>query len=397
MKIMLKKFLSILIVLMILTLTSCTKKVVVSDINPLAEEMNFDDLVKEAIKESNGKRIVVKSALPRIDDTLDDFLDYLTKIEPEYDIEIVYEEMGDEDIVNVLNEEKKNADSVSVIVAKNANTFKELKDKGRILTYVPVDFRKANEIKKEDAPSDMVLVSKFSPVFTDNDEIKDIDNMWKFLFREDNEFYISVYQDEYDAFLDSMLTDEGVRIMRKAYDALSEVEKEVINSVFEKDAVVRALNEKLKNSELYKDKLDILDFMYVVDKKLVQSDDFDGTSYILGHNENYKGIAGYFNDYYIYANSYTPIPYTTLCFINFALSKFDGFKSLANEAFFYTPNKLIREELTDYYSNQRRSENIEDRGYEWWKNNKQVITKDENQVKKLLDEIDKIMPEGGVG
>ena len=148
---------------------------------------------------------------------------------------------------------------------------------------------------------------------------------------------------------------------------------------------------------VYKDKLDVLDFMYLIDKKLVQSDDFDGTSFILGHNENYKGVAGYFNNYYIYADSYSPLPYTTLCFINFALSKFDGFKSLANEPFFYTPNNLIREEITDYYAAQRKSDNIEDRGYTWWKNNKQVITKDENQVKKLLDELDKIMPEGGVG
>ena len=398
MKKMLKKILSILIVLSLVFIASCGKKqVVVSEINPLAEEMIFDDLVKEAIKESNGKKIVVKSALPRIDDTLDDFLENLSKVDPEYDLDIIYEEMGDEDIVNALNEEKKNADSISIIVGKNANTFKELKDNGRILTYVPVDFRKANGIKKEDSPSDMVLVSKFSPVFTDNDEIKNIDNMWKFLFREDNEFYINVYNDEYDAFLDSMMTDDGVKIMREAYEALSEVEKDVIKEVFEKEPIIQVLNDKLKNSEIYKDRLDILDFMYVVDKKLAQSDDFDGTSYILGYNENYKGIAGYFNNYYIYANSYTPLPYTTLCFINFALSKFDGFKSLANEPFFYTPNNLIREEITDYYATQRRSENIEDRGYDWWKNNKQVITKDENEVKKLLDEIDKILPEGGVG
>ena len=398
MKRMLKKFLNILIVLSLVLLASCGKKqVVVSEINPLAEEMIFDDLVKEAIKESNGKSIKVLSSLPRIDETLDDFLEYLSKVDPEYDLDILYEEIGDEDIVNALNEEKKNADSISIIVGKNVNTFKELKDNGRILTYVPVDFRKANGIKKEDSPSDMVLVSKFSPVFTDNDEIKNIDNMWKFLFREDNEFYINVYKDEYDAFLDSMMTDDGVRIMREAYEALSEVEKDVIKEVFEKEPIVQVLNDKLKNSEMYKDRLDILDFMYVVDKKLAQSDDFDGTSYILGHNENYKGIAGYFNNYYIYANSYTPLPYTTLCFINFALSKFDGFKSLANEPFFYTPNNLIREEITDYYATQRRSENIEDRGYDWWKNNKQVVTKDENEVKKLLDEIDKILPEGGVG
>ena len=38
--------------------------------------------------------------------------------------------------------------------------------------------------KKEDAPSDMAIVTRFAPIFTDNDEIKDIDNMWKFLFRE---------------------------------------------------------------------------------------------------------------------------------------------------------------------------------------------------------------------
>ena len=398
MKRMLKKILSILIVLSLLMLSSCGKKqVVVSEINPLAEEMNFDDLVKEAIKESNGKSIKVLSSLPRIDETLDDFLEYLSKVDPEYDIDIIYEEMGDEDIVNSLNEEKKNNDSIALLIGKNANTFKELKENGRILTYVPVDFRKANGIKKEDAPNDMVIATKFSPIFTDNDEIKDIDNMWKFLLAEDNEFFVGIYKDEYDAFLDSMLTDDGVRIMKEAYNSLTDNEKEDIRAIFENDLVIKALNDKLKNSDLYKDKLDILDFMFAVDKKLLQSDDFDGTSYILGHNENYKGVAGYFNNYYIYANSYTPIPYTTLCFINFALSKFDGFKSLANEPFFYTPNNLIREEITDYYISQRRSENIEDRGYDWWKNNKQVITKDENEVKKLLDEIDKILPEGGVG
>ena len=397
MKNMLKKILSILIIVSLVLLSSCGKKqVVVSEINSFAEEMDFDDLVKEAIKESNGKTFKVKSSLPRIDETLDDFLEYLIKIDPDFDFDIDFEEMDDENIVNVINEEKKNKDSVAVIIGKNANTFKELKDKGRLFTYVPIDYRKANEIKKEDAPSDMVLVSKFSPVFTDNDEIKDIDNMWKFLFSEDNEFYIGVYKDEYDYFLDSMLTDEGVRIMKEAYDALSDVEKEVIQDIFKKDPVVSAINENIKNSELYKDKLDVLDFMYLIDKKLVQSDDFDGTSFILGHNENYKGVAGYFNNY-IYADSYSPLPYTTLCFINFALSKFDGFKSLANEPFFYTPNNLIREEITDYYAAQRKSDNIEDRGYTWWKNNKQVITKDENQVKKLLDELDKIMPEGGVG
>ena len=398
MKIMLKKILSILIIVSLVILPSCGKnQVVVSEINSLAEDMNFDDLVKEAIKESNGKKFKVISSLPRVDETVDDFLEYLTKIDPDFDMEIDYEDAGDEDIVNAINEERKNKDSISVVVGKNVNTFKGLKDKNRLITYVPVDYRKANEIRKEDSPSDMVLVSRFSPVFTDNDEIKNIDNMWKFLFREDNEFFIGVYKDEYDAFLDSMLTDEGVKIMKEAYEALTDVEKEVIQDVFKKDKVVTALNEKLKDSELYKDRLDVLDFMYTVDKKLAQSDDFDGTSFILGHNPDYKGIAGYFNNYYIYADSFTPLPYTTLCFINFALSKFDGFKSLANEPFFYTPNKLIREEITDYFAKERARNNIEDRGYEWWKNNKQVLNKDENQIKKLLDELDKIMPEGGVG
>ena len=128
MKSMLKKFLSILIVLSLVFISACGKKqVVVSEINSFAEDMNFDDLVREAIKESNGKTFVVKSALPRVDDTLDDFLEYLIKIDPEYDLDIQYEDMGDEDIVNVLNEEKKNKNSVAVVVGKNLNTFKELK------------------------------------------------------------------------------------------------------------------------------------------------------------------------------------------------------------------------------------------------------------------------------
>ena len=104
MKSMLKKFLSILIVLSLVFISACGKKqVVVSEINSFAEDMNFDDLVREAIKESNGKTFVVKSALPRVDDTLDDFLEYLIKIDPEYDLDIQYEDMGDEDIVNVLS------------------------------------------------------------------------------------------------------------------------------------------------------------------------------------------------------------------------------------------------------------------------------------------------------
>lgn len=398
MKSMLKKFLSILIVLSLVFISSCGKKqVVVSEINSFAEDMNFDDLVREAIKESNGKTFIVKSALPRVDDTLDEFLEYLIKVDPEYDLDIQYEDMGDEDIVNVLNEGKKDKNSVAVVVGKDLNTFKELKDKNRLFTYVPIDYRKANEIKKEDSPSDMILVTKFSPVYTDNDEIKDIDNMWKFLFCEDNEICVGVYSDEYDSFLDNILTDKGVDIMRKAYEALNDEEKDRIKQIFEEDKIISIVNEKLKDSDLFKDRLDVVDFMLAVDKKMVQSDNFDGLSIILGHNPEYKGVTGYFNNYYIYADSYSPLPYTTLCFINFALSKFDGFKSLANEPFIYTPNKLIREEIMDYYDSERKRDGIDDRGYDFWINNNQTLVKDESEVNKLNKELDKIAPLGGVG
>ena len=81
MKIMLKKILSILIIVSLVILPSCGKnQVVVSEINSLAEDMNFDDLVKEAIKESNGKKFKVISSLPRVDETVEDFLEYLKNL-----------------------------------------------------------------------------------------------------------------------------------------------------------------------------------------------------------------------------------------------------------------------------------------------------------------------------
>ena len=390
---------NIILVLTLISLVSCSgkKEIKVSDLKMNIDDMLFDDLVVEAIKESNGKRFVVKSALPIVEESTDAFLEYLSKINPDYDLEIVYEDSSDEDIFNTINEEKKNKDSVSVVIGKNLSVYKELKEKDRLLSYIPLDYRKANGIKKENEPSDMIVATKFSPIYTQNDELKDIDNMWKFLFCEDDSFYINVYPDEYDTFLDNLLTEKGVKILKDAYEALSDEEKNNIKEIFENDITINGLNETFKDSDTLKDKLDVLNFMYMVDKKLVQSEDFDEDSIILGHNANYKGISGYFNNYYIYADSYSPLPYTTLCYIAFVTSKFDGFKAIAEEPFIYTTNNLIREEITDYYMDKRSRDKIVDRGYDWWKNNQYVIEKNEEEVGKILKDIDKIAPSPGVG
>ncbi len=398
-----------------------------------AQELDFLDLCKKAIAESNGKTFYGVGNSSRGKTALENFVAYLKTIDATYTMSFDWQQPKNNKIFDQLSTDgRKEVGTFAMTLIQDGNQIQsKMVETGVLDTYIPKEWAKANNIKIADYKGFLPLQTLNKVFMFNNTGTKVFDNCWDFVKPGEHGLYMDIDSEIVGKNFLYMLTEEKYATwLKEAYDALPAAEKTEIDKTIElvkDDAKSLGLGENGKYSlawiklwvESYNAQTDdgpisqILtkntatdQFGLLVYSKLrstqesseVSNHNITVAAYQQGEamydNVQYKGIGGYGYSHYLFVTDNSPLPWTACALIAYMTivnpnvttdaDKIAGFSAWGKDMGGYSSNpelatlneKVYNHLKGGYVNNVNEFDSKNDRGYTWWTTTGKLVLED---------------------
>ncbi len=421
-----KKFVALMLALvMVLALVACsgaapagneTKDSAVKQIIKEAQGMSFEDLCKKAIEESNGATFYGVGNSSRGKSALPLFIEYLQTIDPNYTLNFEWQQPKNNKIFDQLTADSlKDKGTFAVTLIQDGNQIESKMVKTGILdTFIPLEWAKANNTTA-DAWNGYLPLQTLNKVFEYNcTGTKTFTNCWDFVAEGEHGLFMDIDSEIVGKNFLYMLTQEKYAgYLKDAFDKLPADKqayfKPVIESL-EADAKDLGLGANgayalawiklwVESYAAVEDDGPICNtlvqssatdqFGLLVYSKLRSVEESDTVSKnnikVAAYQDGYNGIGGYGYCHYMFVPDNSPLPWTACAFIAFITCNVDGFSAWGKDMGGYSSNPDVAKATEEKYGHSKGGMNeagqVEfecknDRGYDWWVNQGQLVIED---------------------
>ena len=421
-----KVFSLVLAVLMVaLALVGCNgnkpadntgKESAVQKIIKEAEGMTMEELAKKAIEESNGKSFYGVGNSSRGKSALPLFIEYLQSIDSSYNLNFEWQQPKNNKIFDQLTADSlKETGTFAVTLIQDGNQIESKMVKPGILdTFIPLDWAKANNTTA-DAYKGYLPLQTLNKVFEYNSTgSKTFTNCWDFVYEGEHGLFMDIDSEIVGKNFLYMLTNEKYAgYLKTAYDKLDDAKKAYFAPVIEemkKDAKDLGLGENgaygLAWIKLWVESYSAVEddgpicntlvqasatdqFGLLVYSKLRSVEESEGVSKnnikVAAYQDGYTGIGGYGYCHYMFVPDNSPLPWTACAFIAYITCTVDGFSAWGKDMGGYSSNPTVAAGTEEKYGHSKGGYNDagqnefdckNDRGYDWWVNNGQLVIED---------------------
>lgn len=398
-----KKFFSITLAgLLVVGLASCgEKKSEVQKIIEEAQTMTYEEILDKAYEESKNKTLQGLGNSSRGKTAGETFVAMMKEKYSDYAGEITWSQPKENSIFQMLESDSKSSNPQfgMTLIQDGAQIKAKMIDTGILLNYVPKEWREAEGTSMEENGNPLALQT-LSKVFMYNvadDPTKKVDNVWKFVADKQAPMFMGLQSEPIGFNFLLMLTSETyIPLVKGAFDALSAEEKAYFQPK------VDALKAKAKELKLAKDAEYSLAWIQLwVNQMNVQTDDGPicnelvkksavGKSGLLVYSklrsvseseevsvnnvkvaaleDGYVGFGGYAYKHYLQMMKTSPLPWTSIAFINYMVTSAEGFQPWGKDMGGYSSNPNINQDHSKdgWVDGVNKYPNKNDAGYDWW-------------------------------
>lgn len=398
-----KKFVSITLAgLLVVGLASCgEKKSEVQKIIEEAQTMTYEEILDKAYEESKNKTLQGLGNSSRGKTAGEKFVAMMKEKYSDYAGEITWSQPKENSIFQMLESDSKSSNPQfgMTLIQDGAQIKAKMIDTGILLNYVPKEWREAEGTSMEENGNPLALQT-LSKVFMYNvadDANKKVDNVWKFVADKQAPMFMGLQSEPIGFNFLLMLTSETyIPLVKGAFDALSAEEKAYFQPK------VDALKPKAKELKLAKDAEYSLAWIQLwVNQMNVQTDDGPicnelvkksavGKSGLLVYSklrsvseteevsvnnvkvaaleDGYVGFGGYAYKHYLQMMKTSPLPWTSIAFINYMVTTEEGFYPWGKDMGGYSSNPNINQDHSKdgWDEGENKYPNKNDAGYDWW-------------------------------
>lgn len=398
-----KKFVSITLAgLLVVGLASCgEKKSEVQKIIEEAQTMTYEEILDKAYEESKNKTLQGLGNSSRGKTAGETFVAMMKEKYSDYAGEITWSQPKENSIFQMLESDSKSSNPQfgMTLIQDGAQIKAKMIDTGILLNYVPKEWREAEGTSMEENGNPLALQT-LSKVFMYNvadDANKKVDNVWKFVADKQAPMFMGLQSEPIGFNFLLMLTSETyIPLVKGAFDALSAEEKAYFQPK------VDALKPKAKELKLAKDAEYSLAWIQLwVNQMNVQTDDGPicnelvkksavGKSGLLVYSklrsvseseevsvnnvkvaaleDGYVGFGGYAYKHYLQMMKTSPLPWTSIAFINYMVTTEEGFYPWGKDMGGYSSNPNINQDHSKdgWDEGVNKYPNKNDAGYDWW-------------------------------
>lgn len=398
-----KKFFTITLAgLLVIGLASCgEKKSEVQKIIEEAQTMTYEEILDKAYEESKNKTLQGLGNSSRGKTAGETFVAMMKEKYSDYAGEITWSQPKENSIFQMLESDSKSSNPQfgMTLIQDGAQIKAKMIDTGILLNYVPKEWREAEGTSMEENGNPLALQT-LSKVFMYNvadDPTKKVDNVWKFVADKQAPMFMGLQSEPIGFNFLLMLTSETyIPLVKGAFDALSAEEKAYFQPK------VDALKAKAKELKLAKDAEYSLAWIQLwVNQMNVQTDDGPicnelvkksavGKSGLLVYSklrsvseseevsvnnvkvaaleDGYVGFGGYAYKHYLQMMKTSPLPWTSIAFINYMVTTEEGFYPWGKDMGGYSSNPNINQDHSKdgWVDDVNQYPNKNDAGYDWW-------------------------------
>lgn len=398
-----KKFVSITLAgLLVVGLASCgEKKSEVQKIIEEAQTMTYEEILDKAYEESKNKTLQGLGNSSRGKTAGETFVAMMKEKYSDYAGVITWSQPKENSIFQMLESDSKSSNPQfgMTLIQDGAQIKAKMIDTGILLNYVPKEWREAEGTSMEENGNPLALQT-LSKVFMYNvadDANKKVDNVWKFVADKQAPMFMGLQSEPIGFNFLLMLTSETyIPLVKGAFDALSAEEKAYFQPK------VDALKAKAKELKLAKDAEYSLAWIQLwVEQMNVQTDDGPicnelvkksavGKSGLLVYSklrsvseseevsvnnvkvaaleDGYVGFGGYAYKHYLQMMKTSPLPWTSIAFINYMVTTEEGFYPWGKDMGGYSSNPNINQDHSKdgWAEGENKYPNKNDAGYDWW-------------------------------
>ena len=398
-----KKFFTITLAgLLVIGLASCgEKKSEVQKIIEEAQTMTYEEILDKAYEESKNKTLQGLGNSSRGKTAGETFVAMMKEKYSDYAGEITWSQPKENSIFQMLESDSKSSNPQfgMTLIQDGAQIKAKMIDTGILLNYVPKEWREAEGTSMEENGNPLALQT-LSKVFMYNvadDANKKVDNVWKFVADKQAPMFMGLQSEPIGFNFLLMLTSETyIPLVKGAFDALSAEEKAYFQPK------VDALKPKAKELKLAKDAEYSLAWIQLwVNQMNVQTDDGPicnelvkksavGKSGLLVYSklrsvseseevsvnnvkvaaleDGYVGFGGYAYKHYLQMMKTSPLPWTSIAFINYMVTTEEGFYPWGKDMGGYSSNPNINQDHSKdgWDEGVNKYPNKNDAGYDWW-------------------------------
>lgn len=424
-------FMSLLVVLLITGCGESSKKPKESKVDTIiakAQEMTLQELATMAISESNGKNFFGLGNTSRGKDALPKFIKYLQTIDPSYNMSFSWQQPKNNKIYDqLIADAAKETGTFAMTLIQDGAQFKpKMLDTGFLKRFIPTEWAEANKIKIDEYKGylPLLMISKiFEYNCCGNMTYK---NCWDFVGLDEKGkkvrplFMYAATETVGMNFLYMLTTDKYSKILKDAFDCLSEDKKLYFKPVIDEVAGTAQsfrLGENGKYalawiklwmenyngqtddgpicniliSSTAKDQCGLL--VYSKLRSVVESANVSLNNIkVAAYDPEYKGISGFGYSHYLFVTDNSPLPWTACAFISFMVSQQEGFEAWGKDIGCYSTNPDIDKQNEEIHHHLRggydengnlRFEVKNDRGYDWWRNEGNLVMEDPEYCSKV--------------
>ena len=193
-----------------------------------AQKMDFDELCRKAIEESNGKKFYGVGNSSRGKKALPKFIEYLQTLNPSYTMDFDWQQPKNNKIFDQLTTDgRKEVGTFAMTLIQDGNQIQsKMVNTGVLDRFIPKEWAKANKIDINDYEGFLPLQTLNKVFMYNNTGNKVFDNCWDFVAQGEHGLYMDIDSEIVGKNFLYMLTQEKyATYLKDAYQVLPASEK----------------------------------------------------------------------------------------------------------------------------------------------------------------------------
>ena len=380
-----------------------------------AEGMTLDELAAKAIEESNGATFYGVGNSSRGKTALPLFIEYLQSIDPSYTMEYDWQQPKNNKIFDQLTADSlKDVGTYAMTLIQDGNQIQsKMVQTGILDTFVPLDWATANGTTADEYVGFLPLQTLNKVFMYNNTGDKSYTICWDFVAEGEHGLFMDIDSEIVGKnFLYMLTEDTYAAYLKDAFNALPADKQAYFQPTItslEADAAdlglgadgayalawiklwVESYNAQtddgpICNTLVTSSATD--QFGLLVYSKLRSVEESDGVSKnnvtVSAYQDGYKGIGGYGYCHYLFVTENSPLPWTACAFIAYMTCTENGFSAWGKDMGGYSSNPEVATAIETTYNHSEGGyvdgvntfECKNDRGYDWWTTNGQLVLED---------------------
>jgi len=367
-----------------------------------AEKMTFDEIMEKAYEESQGKTLYGLGNSSRGKTAGESFVAEMVSRYPDYTGKIEWSQPKENTIFQMLESDSKsvNPQFGMTLIQDGAQIKSKMIDTKILLNYVPKEWKEAEGTSMKDNGNPLALQT-LSKVFMYNPGegagAVTFDNVWDFVNEGKRPMFMGLQSEPIGFNFLLMLTHETyIPLVKSAFDALDQADKDYFKphvdglkaKATELDLPTNA-EYALAWIKLWVKQMNVQTDDGPISNNLVQKSAAGQSALIVysklrsvqetaessvnnikvaAYEPGYKGFGGYAYKHYLQVMKTSPLPWTSIAFINYMVTDAQGFNPWGKDMGGYSSNPTINQDHTKdgWVDNVNVYPAKNDRGYEWW-------------------------------